>query len=88
MTPKDEVDTAREVAGDHVPAAGASIAWESPEAVLADETLEPAQKRRFLTEWRQVLTAHLASDEVAAHDVQGEEELVARIDRALETLAR
>lgn len=87
MTPKDEVDTARQVAGDHVPSAGASIAWESPEAVLADDTLGTAQKRRFLTEWQQVLVAHLAGDEVADHDVGGEADLVARIDRALETLA-
>lgn len=84
---KGSVERARQVAGDHVPAAGASIAYESPEAVLADDTLAPDQKRRFLTGWRQALADHLAGREVADADVGGEADLLARIDRALETLA-
>lgn len=88
MTERDGVDIARKVAGDHAPASGASIAYESPEAVLADDTLEPAQKRRFLTEWRQVLAGHVTGSEAAAADVRGEADMVARIDRGLETLGR
>lgn len=79
--------TGRQIAGDHAPAAGASIAYESPEAVLADNTLAPAQKHRFLTEWRSALTAHLEGGEVADADARGEAELVGRIDRVLETLS-
>lgn len=81
-------DAARDIAADHAPAPGSSIAYESPEAVLADDTLSPGQKRRFLEAWREALRVHLAGDEVAAADVRGEAEMVARIDAILNTLAR
>jgi hypothetical protein len=79
-------DTARDVAANHVSAVGGSIAYESPEAVLADDSLERSQKLRFLQEWREALADHLGGDEVAAEDAPAEAELKARIDRALETL--
>lgn len=82
----DAVRGARELAADHAPAPGASIAWESPEAVIADDTLSAAQKRRFLEGWRDALAAHLGGHEVTAEDAEGEAELVRRIDGALTLL--
>ena len=82
-----DAQRARRIAGEHVPAPGASMAYGSPEAVQADETLSPAQKRRFLTAWRRVLADHLAGREITSTDADGEAELVARIDRVLEMLA-
>lgn len=86
MTDRDGVETARTVAGAHVPAADGSIGYESPEAVQADDTLAPTQKRRFLEAWRSALADHLGGDEVAAADAPAEAELVVRIDRVLGTL--
>lgn len=86
--PGNGPDAARGIAADHAPAPGSSIAYESPEAVVADDTLLPGQKRRFLEAWRDALRVHLAGDEVAAADVRGEADMAARIDGLLETLAR
>jgi hypothetical protein len=72
------------MAEDHAPAEGASIAWESPEAVLADDTLSAAQKRRLLSDWLATIDAHLDSDEIAAADEQGEATLAGRIRDALD----
>jgi hypothetical protein len=76
------------VASDSLPAVGGSLAYESPEAVLVDDTLDTSQKERFLREWREALADHLRGDEVAAEDVLAEADLKARIDLALERLRR
>jgi hypothetical protein len=82
VTDQIRPDVARTVAVGQAPSDGVSIAYESPEAVLADDTLSAAQKGRFLDGWRAALAAHLAGDEVAAADTAGEADLVRRIDCA------
>jgi hypothetical protein len=87
VTGPDSVETARAVVGEALPSLGGSLGYESPEAVLADDTLAPSQKRRFLEDWRTLLCDHLAGNEVATADAPAEADLRARIDLVLQSLA-
>jgi hypothetical protein len=63
------------------------IAYESPEAVLADEGLDVEQKRRFLTAWADELRAHASEGTAAPDDARPEATLLERIRRTIATLA-